>query len=798
MHHPLPSWAQAVSTSGGARAWGLALMGLALFATFAAGCRERQLLPRRFYGGDAGGEAAELAPGTPPSGSDGASETPAEPAGSRPPRVTCTGAAAPETCRIEGDARHGLRLYGTLLEPSAERVGGMLDVDPDGTIRCTGCDCGDAGGALVIHCPDLVISPGLLNLHDHLTYSGTPPLAHPGERYEHRNDWRLGEHGHAALPFEGGASAARVVAHELRMVMSGVTSIVGAGGRHGLLRNLDAPSQTEGLLVGRISAETFPLDDARGDVDSAECRFGKRPDGAADSARGRAYVPHLGEGTNQRAADELRCALGELGLVGETSAVVHAMALSRAAAEELSRVGASVVWSPRSNLDLYGSTAPVALLASLGVRVSLGTDWLASGSMNLGRELFCANAYDREVLGGYFGSYQLWRMVTENAAWALGLEGRLGALVPGAPGDLAVFRATQRDGFASVVEATATDVVLVLRGGAPLYGDRELVSAFDTSEPCEELEVCGAARRACLSETGLSLPELAADAVYPLFACEPPRDEPRCQALRARECPVGEDSCAAPSPPPAWDESDADADGVPDVRDICPRRADPQQQDADGDGHGDACDACPLPDYGLSPCPQPIAALRSPASRLPPKTAVLLQGVRVTALRNAGSRGFYVEDGDHAPYSGLFVYTGGTTPKVAVGDVVDLQGYFDAYQGTDELVDAVVLARSQGQPYAPLRVEASELADGAPEPEAFASLYVRIENAEVALQNPDLPADYDEIGLVGGLRLDDLIAPELDNTFPPGTLFAAVRGIPGISFEHHKLFPIRAEDLVAP
>src|SRR5690348_8003526 len=118
MHHPLPSWVQAVFTSGGARAWGLALVGLALFATLVAGCRERQLLPPRFHGGDAGGEGAELPPGPSPSGSGGASGPAAEPAGSRPPRVTCSGAAAPETCRIEGDARHGLRLYGTLLEPS--------------------------------------------------------------------------------------------------------------------------------------------------------------------------------------------------------------------------------------------------------------------------------------------------------------------------------------------------------------------------------------------------------------------------------------------------------------------------------------------------------------------------------------------------------------------------------------------------------------------------------------------------------------------------------------------------------
>ncbi|MBN2496489.1 MAG: thrombospondin type 3 repeat-containing protein [Deltaproteobacteria bacterium] len=35
---------------------------------------------------------------------------------------------------------------------------------------------------------------------------------------------------------------------------------------------------------------------------------------------------------------------------------------------------------------------------------------------------------------------------------------------------------------------------------------------------------------------------------------------------------------------------DADRDGIPDVRDVCPRIADPGQGDLDGDGQGDACD----------------------------------------------------------------------------------------------------------------------------------------------------------------------------------------------------------------
>ena len=717
----------------------------------------------------------------------------------QPPVLTCPERRPATRCQMRGNSTHGVRIVGTLLEPWLTRRDGVLDLDAAGDVRCAGCDCGEAGDALVIDCPGLVISPGFINLHDHLGYAGTPPLAHPGELYEHRNDWRLGENGHAALPFEGGASAAQVLAQELRMVMGGTTSIVGAGGRRGFLRNLDMPGRSEGLLTGAIHAETFPLDDARGPVDAAACAFGDHADTVATAAAAHAYVPHLGEGTSLRARDELRCALGSLDLLGENSAIVHAMALTRADVSELSRRGASVVWSPRSNLDLYGSTAPVALLRSQGVHIALGTDWLASGSMNQLRELSCAQAYNRDVLGGYFNAFELWSMVTTNAAWALDLSGRFGGLKPGWAGDVAVFAETTDDPYASVIGAGAADVKLVLRQGVPLYGDDELIRAFQGAESCEELDVCGAARRVCSAETGVSLGDLVreGEAVYPLFSCEAPPHEPRCTAQSGAECPAGEADCAPPPPPPSWEAHDADADGVPDAADTCPRVADPEQLDRDHDGLGDACDVCPRFNPGLSACPLSVSELRAPASRLPPRSAVELRSVRVTALRLEGSKGFYVEDGDRAPYSGLFVYSGDATPKVAIDELVNLRGYFDTYQGTDELLDAEVSARrTAGEPYPPLLVASAELADGAPNAAALASLLVRIENAEVADSNPDAPKDYDETLLAGGLRLDDLLVTELDNEYAVGASFASIVGVSGFSFDHQKLYPRRMADVV--
>jgi hypothetical protein len=63
------------------------------------------------------------------------------------------------------------------------------------------------------------------------------------------------------------------------------------------------------------------------------------------------------------------------------------------------------------------------------------------------------------------------------------------------------------------------------------------------------------------------------------------------------------------------------------------------------------------------------------------------------------------------------------------------------------------------------------------------------------MTNPDAPNDYDETGLAGALRLDDLLYPELDNTFALGTRFAFAQGITGRSFSHQKLWPRQASDL---
>lgn len=800
--------------------------------------------------GDAGEDGADGAAGA-GGGSGEAGRTPSRPRKFRVEQCAAPWAAdAPAACTASGSAAKGVRLRATLLAPGVIYRDGDLWIAPDGSIGCVGCDCSAevAEGALTLECPGSVVSPGFVNPHDHIGYAGTPPIAH-GERYEHRHDWRLGLRGHEPLDYEGGASKVEILTHELRMVMSGVTSTVSAGGQRGLLRNLDDPRASEGLRAGRARAETFPLDDAAGLLVSSGCSYGKFPDtGQRDDLTG--YLPHLGEGIDAAARNELACASRELDLLSPSTAVVHALAADAEIAAALRAKGSTVVWSPRSNVDLYGNTAPIPLLVRSGVRIALGTDWLASGSMNVLRELACAIALNDGPFGGVLEPVDLWNMVTFNAALAAGAERALGRLQRGYAADVAMFAARGKDEHRAVISAGPGDVRLVLRAGTPLYGDAPLIEAFATPASCEPLSVCGVPKRACvLNDTGTPLSALQASAelVYPLFFCEAPPDEPSCVPARpgeytglpaeddrdgdgiaddddlcpgifdpirpldgARqadadgdgkgdacdECPLdAADGCVELSP------DDVDGDGITDVVDNCPRLANPGQADHDGDDHGDGCDGCPLPNPGWTPCVVPIPALRDPSHPEHPSLyqAVEIRSAYVTALRpNSGSsRGFYVQDTSRSPRSGIFVYTGSTAAGVDQGARVTVRAYFERFQGLDELTDPIVTLEAAGGalPFGPLVVEPAAIADGGELSESHASMWLRVENVTVIDPNPDAPNDYDEWSVSGGLRIDDWLYPELDNALPAGTPFSAISGILGFSFGHPKLYPRGPADL---
>lgn len=745
-----------------------------------------------------------------------------------------------ETCSAEGQAGSSLLIRGDVLARDTVYRGGSVRVE-NGAISCVGCECPVADATVT--CADAVVSPGLINPHDHITFANNWPIGEGPDRYDHRHDWRKGLNGHSSIPTSGGASAEEVLAAELRFIMSGATSAASAGGEPGLLRNLDT-SNDEGLGLAQVDSDTFPLDDNDGIQRASGCDYGGNPTSAQD-IQGSAYLPHIAEGINVYASNELVCtSSGATDVIEPNTAIVHAVGAPLPLAQDIANANAKVIWSPRSNVVLYGATAPVTMFDALGISLSLGTDWLASGSMNMLRELACAEYLDDTHFGDYFSDFDLWTMATRGAAIAVGGEASIGELAEGWTADIAVFAKDGEADHGAVVRGHESKVELVLRGGEPLYGDADLLAtAALGSESCETFAVCDLLKRACTQQdAGVSLSALQSAADYPLFACGVPEDEPSCVPWRD-EYPDGPgpgdvdgdgiaddvDNCPEVFNPvfeidfPLWQEqpdadldglgdvcdpcpfdegemcsgpdpSDSDDDGVPNDEDNCPLDANADQADADGDGKGDVCDDCASANPGNQACPVSVEQIQDTddPDHVPPGSVVRVEGLVVSALRPDGDA-FTAETGAGTPFTGIFVFTGGNPGGLAVGDVVDIQGTTEEFFDLTQLVDVdVTIVTPGGDAPAATLVSPAEVNTNGAQAEAYESMLVRVEDVAITNVNPD-DMDYDEFE-VDGLRVDDLFFSALDNMCPLDTGFVSVTGVLLESFSNFKISPRGPED----
>ena len=734
-----------------------------------------------------------------------------EDAGEATPIVVCPDPPlatppAGSACAVS-DGNAGLAITGTLLLPGSVVEGGTVVVDDEGVIVCSGCDCADeAVGKTALVCPDAVVSPGLINAHDHMGWmNGVPWVAadegvDPDLRWEHRHDWRRGRRGNPSIEVAGGGASTDEKAYgELRFVLSGATSINGSGSAPGFLRNVDTDSALEGLAQPEVRYETFPLDDANGLVQSSGCAYGEIDDVQSVDA----YTPHVAEGIDVEARNEFLCLTGQgegsKDTLRENSAIIHGVGLLPDDVATMAARGVKLIWSPRSNVALYGNTAPIPLMKRLGVEIGLGTDWIPSGSMNMLRELQCADSLNRDRFGGALSDEDLWRTATLGSARAIAMDDALGVLLPGRVADVAIYAKNGREGYRAVIDAQVEDVALVLRGGQPLSGDAPLVAALE--DGCDVLDVCGVEKRVCVErEIGKSLAELqsAVGTQYLLFPCDgPPADEPTCTPSRSLPADVVDDSTAytgarsdddpdgdgigdgdvCPSvfdparPLDDGDQGDADGDGVGDACDVCPLAADqtdcptfdpddgdgdgrtdlvdncpddanPNQLDGDDDGKGDACDACPAyQNPGDAGCAAVVYDVKTNAALVGERVAVL--DLIVTGV---ASNGFFAQlDPASALYqgvehSGVFAYTG-ANPRPARGDRVNIVGAtVAAFFGQIQLSSVEWTTTATGLVVAPRVLTTSELADAISDGATSAFEGVLVEVDDVVVTNATPPA----------------------------------------------------------
>ncbi len=717
-----------------------------------------------------------------------------------------------EVCKVT--AGSGAKLItGNILLPNEVLRGGQVAVDAAGQITCVGCDCAAQDPAATqITCPQGVVSPGLINAHDHITFANEFPQP-TAERYEHRHDWREGLRGHTELLTPGGASTAQIQWGELRYLLGGATSVIGSGSAPGWLRNLDKSDALEGLAQPAVLYQTFPLGDSSGQLRDGNCDYGTpHTEATIAGANVPAYFPHIGEGIDREARNEFFCTAfsdfdttpvgtGPRGLshdlIEAKTAVIHAVGFKPTDFGEMGVQGSSMIWSPRSNVSLYGDTAQVSVAARMGVNIALGTDWMPSGSMNMLRELKCADDWNRERLDGHFTDQQLWLMVTLNAAKAAQMEDAIGVLALGRVADLAIFDGRVRADHRAILSGEPSDVTLVLRGGKPLTGDAQVIAALTNPGSCDLLAVCGVDKRVCAqSEVGRSLSALqsAAGNIYGAAICGTPDNEPTCSPnrpfsvkgstvytgvpnlndldgdgianssdncvnafnpIRPQDsgaqpdfdgdgegdvcdvCPLNPDTTTCIP----YDPADQDVDGTLNAVDNCPTIANADQLDGDADGKGDVCDACPtVSNPGQMACPATVYEIKQ--GLLPLGQAVSLQGVLVTART---STGFFVQvkagDPTYAgpEYSGLFIFNStpvepGQRLSIDLGTVAS----FDGQLQLSGISGVNVLSSGEGPP-APTVATADELQAG-PRAAALEGVVVEVQNVTVTSVAPALGA----------------------------------------------------------
>lgn len=345
------------------------------------------------------------------------------------------------------------------------------------------------------------IYPGFMDLHNHLAYD-LLSLWNVPAAYDNRDDWKeeatydqLVKRPLSILRTSPQTLAAVCRYAECKSLFGGVTTTQGIR----LAKANAAPSYFRGIVrnVESPDDKTLPRGESRmADVVASDVeRF--RAQLARFDGRKAALLLHLSEGYDEKARAHFTD-LEQNGswAISRALAGIHCVGLGAADFRTLASAGGSVVWSPMSNLLLYGRTADVAAAKKAGLRIGLGCDWSPSGSKNLLAEMKVAWKYrDRKTRKPVFTARDVVAMVTRVASEIVRWDDRLGTVEPKKLADLTVLSTRDDDPYENAVLAREADVRLVVVGGIPRYGRLDLMHELVTMDrDVEDVLVAGTPR----------------------------------------------------------------------------------------------------------------------------------------------------------------------------------------------------------------------------------------------------------------------------------------------------------------
>jgi len=431
------------------------------------------------------------------------------------------GAGAPT---IVAGAADRFLLIGTIVTPDTV-INGEVLVEGD-LITCVdvagACAARPgAAGATIVDTKG-VIAPGLIDTHNHILFDIFDDADWaPAQLYQDHDQWPNEPRYQAMLDVKQclvndsqgkpawcaqttyGTSAGSLRCEadkwgELKGLIAGTTSIVGLAGTtagcfSSLARSVDAAQNGLGQDTIQTSA-LFPPSSP--DTVCANFATGKTA----------AYLVHVGEGLDAKASGEF-AKLGTITtppgcLYAPETAITHGTAFTATEFAVMAQAGMKLIWSPHSNVSLYGQTADIPGALDLGVTVAIAPDWSMGGSQNLLDELRFARDWDHAHWNDRLSAKDLVTMATLHGAQALALDAKLGKLAVGHLADIAVFAGDVTHPYDAILASRPEQVRLVMIGGTVLYGDAALQAAGPALPGCETLDVCGTSKFLCAATTG--------------------------------------------------------------------------------------------------------------------------------------------------------------------------------------------------------------------------------------------------------------------------------------------------------
>lgn len=193
-----------------------------------------------------------------------------------------------------------------------------------------------------------------------------------------------------------------------------------------------------------------------------------------------AVIAHLAEGRRTDFYNMKEYELVKLvGLNLPNMNFVHGVGIESKNFIEMKEKKMGLIWSPFSNLILYGQTLDINNAFDAGVPIAIGSDWLPTGSKGPLEEIKLAVNYVKDQkIDNHFTDEELYKMMTENPArlinhWDISeTESGIGQIAKGAMGTVIVTSVFDPNPFSNLVrKINEENINLVVMDGQVQYGN---------------------------------------------------------------------------------------------------------------------------------------------------------------------------------------------------------------------------------------------------------------------------------------------------------------------------------------